>query len=87
MQKAQYDNKWVFYHALELADSIFNPNAMRRTKIIKKNLYWLNGLTIKKNQIYREDCLTFMAKMRNERLFVDAIVTSPPYNVNLEYGV
>ena len=60
---------------------------MYRTKNIKKNPYWLNGLTIKKNQIYREDCLTFMTKMRNVKLFVDVIVTSPPYNINKEYGV
>lgn len=60
---------------------------MYRTKNIKKSPYWLNGLTIKKNQIYREDCLTFMTKMRNAKLFIDIIVTSPPYNINKEYGV
>ena len=54
---------------------------MYRITIIKKNLYWLNELTIKKNQIYREDCLSFMTKMKNEKLFVDIIVTSPPYNI------
>ena len=60
---------------------------MYRITIIKKNLYWLNGLTIKKNQIYREDCLSFMTKMKNEKLFVDTIVTSPPYNINKQYGI
>ena len=28
-----------------------------------------------------------MTKMRNEKIFVDAIVTSPPYNIDKEYGV
>lgn len=28
-----------------------------------------------------------MNKMKNEKLFVDVIVTSPPYNINKEYGV
>ena len=60
---------------------------MYRITIIKKNLYWLNELTIKKNQIYREDCLSFMTKMKNEKLFVDIIVTSPPYNISKQYGI
>lgn len=60
---------------------------MYRITIIKKNLYWLNELTIKKNQIYCEDCLSFMTKMKNEKLFVDIIVTSPPYNISKQYGI
>lgn len=60
---------------------------MYETKVIKKNLYCLNELTTKKNRIYHEDCLTFMTKMRNKKLVVDVIVTSPPYNINKEYGI
>jgi site-specific DNA-methyltransferase (adenine-specific) len=43
-----------------------------------------NLITI--NQIYQEDCMTFMEKMKDEGLLVDIIVTSPPYNINKEYG-
>jgi DNA modification methylase len=35
---------------------------------------------IKPNHIYQEDCIAFMQKMRGENVFVDVIVTSPPYN-------
>jgi site-specific DNA-methyltransferase (adenine-specific) len=42
---------------------------------------------IKINQIYQEDCVPFMKKMRNVNISVDVIVTSPPYNVNKEYGI
>lgn len=38
------------------------------------------------NRIYQEDCITFMKKMKDEGLLVDVIVTSPPYNINKEYG-
>ncbi len=38
------------------------------------------------NQIYQDDCVSFMKKMKDERMLVDVIVTSPPYNVNKEYG-
>jgi site-specific DNA-methyltransferase (adenine-specific) len=46
----------------------------------------LDGLTIKVNQIYEEDCLSFMDRLRNEKLLIDVIVTSPPYNLSKEYG-
>jgi len=54
-------------------------------KIIKKGVYRLISL-ITINQIYREDCVTFMKRMKNEGMSVDVIVTSPPYNINKEYG-
>ena len=38
------------------------------------------------NHIYKEDCIAFMQRMKNENIFVDVIVTSPPYNINKEYG-
>jgi site-specific DNA-methyltransferase (adenine-specific) len=41
------------------------------------------------NKIYLEDCLDFMTKLEKDqqlRLLVDVIVTSPPYNINKEYG-
>ncbi len=38
------------------------------------------------NQIYQEDCITFMDKLQEEKILVDVIVTSPPYNINKEYG-
>jgi site-specific DNA-methyltransferase (adenine-specific) len=38
------------------------------------------------NQIYLEDCVPFMKKMKDEGMSVDVIVTSPPYNINKEYG-
>ncbi|MGH9975952.1 MAG: DNA methyltransferase, partial [Nitrososphaeraceae archaeon] len=47
--------------------------------------YQLTNL-IKINQIYQGDCMAFMEKMKDEGLFVDVIVTSPPYNINKEYG-
>lgn len=37
------------------------------------------------NQIYREDCLTFMDKMSSQNRLVDVVVTSPPYNINKDY--
>lgn len=40
---------------------------------------------INANQIYEEDCLTFMEKLGSQNTFVDVIVTSPPYNINKEY--
>jgi DNA modification methylase len=36
------------------------------------------------NQIYEEDCLTFM-KLGSQNTFVDITVTSPPNNINKEY--
>jgi site-specific DNA-methyltransferase (adenine-specific) len=40
---------------------------------------------INANQIYEEDCLTFMEKLGSQNKFVDVTVTSPPYNINKEY--
>jgi site-specific DNA-methyltransferase (adenine-specific) len=54
-------------------------------KVIKKDVYRLN-IPIKPNDIYKEDCISFMQKMREENVLVDVIVTSPPYNINKEYG-
>lgn len=54
-------------------------------KVIKKDAYRLDRL-ITPNHIYQEDCISFMQKMRDEHLQVDVIVTSPPYNINKEYG-
>jgi site-specific DNA-methyltransferase (adenine-specific) len=39
------------------------------------------------NNIYQEDCLTFMNKLNAQGRRVDVIVTSPPYNINKEYGL
>lgn len=36
---------------------------------------------IKLNTIYNDDCLNFMNNLMNESVFVDVIVTSPPYNI------
>ena len=44
---------------------------------------------IELNKIYHEDCLDFMGGLEKEQqppLLVDVIVTSPPYNINKEYG-
>jgi site-specific DNA-methyltransferase (adenine-specific) len=45
-------------------------------------------VVIELNKIYHEDCLDFMGKLEKEQppLLVDVIVTSPPYNINKEYG-
>jgi len=40
---------------------------------------------INANQIYEEDCLTFMEKLSSQNTFLDVIVTSPPYNINKKY--
>lgn len=40
---------------------------------------------INANQIYEEDCLTFMEKLGSQNTFVDITVTSPTYNINKEY--
>lgn len=43
---------------------------------------------ISRNQIYCEDCIKFMEKMRvNSELKIDVIVTSPPYNIGKKYNV
>jgi len=36
---------------------------------------------MKLNQIYHEDCLSTLKKMKDD--FVDIVITSPPYNMNL----
>ena len=41
---------------------------------------------IELNQIYQEDCIKFMNKLKEEKISLDVIVTSPPYNINKEYG-
>lgn len=52
--------------------------------LIKTVDYQLTSL-ITINQIYQEDCMTFIEKMKDDGLLVDVIVTSPPYNINKEY--
>jgi site-specific DNA-methyltransferase (adenine-specific) len=42
---------------------------------------------IELNQIYQEDCIKFMSKLKEEKISVDVIVTSPPYNIKKEYGL
>ncbi|HET7149019.1 MAG TPA: site-specific DNA-methyltransferase [Candidatus Nitrosopolaris sp.] len=41
---------------------------------------------IELNQIYQEDCIKFMSRLKEEKISVDVIVTSPPYNISKEYG-
>jgi site-specific DNA-methyltransferase (adenine-specific) len=38
------------------------------------------------NNIYHEDCIEFMKRLNAHGVEVDVIVTSPPYNINKEYG-
>jgi site-specific DNA-methyltransferase (adenine-specific) len=38
------------------------------------------------NNIYHEDCKDFMKRAISHGIRVDVIVTSPPYNINKEYG-
>jgi site-specific DNA-methyltransferase (adenine-specific) len=38
------------------------------------------------NNIYHEDCIDFMKRLNAKGMTVDVIVTSPPYNINKEYG-
>jgi site-specific DNA-methyltransferase (adenine-specific) len=40
---------------------------------------------IQLNKIYQEDCIHFMNRIISDGLFVDVIVTSPPYNINKKY--
>jgi site-specific DNA-methyltransferase (adenine-specific) len=42
---------------------------------------------IEKNKIYHSDCLDFMKSLSNSDTKVNLIVTSPPYNINKEYGM
>ena len=55
-------------------------------KIYKKEYGYVLDTLIQPNHIYQEDCIAFMQRMREENVFVDVIVTSPPYNINKEYG-
>lgn len=55
-------------------------------KVIKKSVHGLNTM-INLNRIYQEDCLSFMSKLRDQKILVDVVVTSPPYNMNKEYGI
>jgi site-specific DNA-methyltransferase (adenine-specific) len=41
---------------------------------------------IELNNIYERDCVDFMKSLSAENICVDVIVTSPPYNINKEYG-
>lgn len=41
---------------------------------------------IELNKIYNENCIHFMRRLTAERGTIDVIVTSPPYNINKEYG-
>lgn len=41
--------------------------------------------TLKKNTIYQIDCLKGIKAMQTQSMFVDVIVTSPPYNIGKEY--
>jgi site-specific DNA-methyltransferase (adenine-specific) len=41
---------------------------------------------IRPNNIYQEDCLAFMDKLKRHDISVDVIVTSPPYNINKAYS-
>jgi len=40
---------------------------------------------LKPNNIYTMDCIKGIQKMKEQSLFVDAIVTSPPYNIGKKY--
>lgn len=40
---------------------------------------------IELNKVYQEDCLDFMKKISSQGIYVDVIVTSPPYNLNKKY--
>jgi site-specific DNA-methyltransferase (adenine-specific) len=53
-----------------------------------KQLKHSGDAMIELNKIYHEDCLDFMDKLGKEHppILVDVIVTSPPYNINKEYG-
>ena len=60
------------------------PVAFKCDKVIKKSVHGLNTL-INLNRIYQEDCLSFMSRLKDHKILVDVIVTSPPYNINKEY--
>ncbi|MEG1310280.1 MAG: methylase, partial [Bacilli bacterium] len=37
---------------------------------------------IQLNKIYNQDCISFIDKMIENNILVDAIITDPPYNVS-----
>jgi site-specific DNA-methyltransferase (adenine-specific) len=37
------------------------------------------------NNIYNMDCLKGIKQMKKEHMFIDVIVTSPPYNIGKNY--
>jgi site-specific DNA-methyltransferase (adenine-specific) len=41
---------------------------------------------VEPNNIYKGDCMNFMKSLSIQNIGVDVIVTSPPYNINKEYG-
>lgn len=43
-------------------------------------------MELNNNNIYHEDCKDFMKRSSSHGMRVDVIVTSPPYNINKEYG-
>ena len=38
------------------------------------------------NKLYNEDCIETMSRMVNEKLFIDMVITSPPYDDLRTYG-
>jgi len=62
------------------------PVAFKCDKVIKKSVHGLNTL-INLNRIYQEDCLSFMSRLKDHKILVDVIVTSPPYNIIKQYGL
>jgi DNA modification methylase len=49
-------------------------------KIIEKN----NSIyeSFFKNEIFKEDAIKFMQQLQKDKIFVDSIITDPPYNVS-----
>ncbi len=41
---------------------------------------------IRPNNIYQEDCIPFMQRMKEENMLADVVVRSPPYNIGKNYG-
>lgn len=46
------------------------------------NVIPFENKSIEKNNIYNENCITFIDKMVKEKIKVDAIITDPPYNIS-----
>jgi len=44
------------------------------------------SIQLKKNKIYVMDCIKGIKKMKKQSLYVDVIVTSPPYNIGKKYN-